>query len=264
MSIAGLGLEIIAACAPSVAPATVQQIVEVESKGNPLAINVNGAALSRQPRDAVDAANLAREYIRQGYTVDLGLMQVNSTNLPKLDYTIEDMFDTCKNLRAGAAVLSNFFTLALTHYPAPQTALRAALSAYNTGSFTLGFANGYVAKYVGADTGAPVHFSRTPGASGAPINPFTATTVVYVRQLKETTMTKETTLPVISRNEEDAGVPGVRVELTAEQAERNGAFEETAMSEEDAWESNTDLATDPNATGIVIGGHLGGAADAKR
>lgn len=261
MSIAGLGLELIAACAPTVAPATVQQIIEVESNGNPLAINVNGAVLSRQPRDAADAVNLAREYIRQGYTVDLGLMQINSANLPKLHYTIEDMFDTCKNLRAGAAVLSNFYTLALGHYPAPQTALRAALSAYNTGSFTLGFSNGYVAKYVGADTGAPVHFTRTPAAVGPPINPFTASTVVYARQQEITTMTKETTLPVISRNEEDAGVPGAQVELTAEQAERNGAFEETAMSEADAWESNGDLATDPHATGIVMHGNL--VADAK-
>lgn len=77
-------------------------------------------------------------------------------------------------------------------------------------------------------------------------------------------MNRETTLPVISRNEEDAGLPGVQIELTAEQAERNGAFEETAMSEEDAWESNTDLASDPNETGIVVGGKPGAAADAKR
>ncbi len=257
-----LGLELIAACAPTVAPTTVQQIIQVESKGNPLALNVNGARLSRQPRDATDAAALAREYIAAGYTVDMGLMQVNSANLPKLGYSVEDMFDTCKNLRAGATVLTNFYTLARTRYAEPQAALMAALSAYNTGSFTLGFANGYVAKYVGGSVGGPVQLTRTPApnsssvAALAPPNPFTATTVVFVRQQEESPMTKEITQPVISTDEKDATAPGVQVEQTAEQAERNGAFEETAMSEADAWEANADLATDPNATGIVVGGKL--------
>src|SRR5271155_448816 len=105
-----LGLELIVACAPTVAPTTVQQIIDVESKGNALALNVNGTRLSRQPRDAADAADLARTYIAEGYTVDMGLMQVNSANLPKLGYSVEDMFDTCKNLSAGSTVLANFYT----------------------------------------------------------------------------------------------------------------------------------------------------------
>lgn len=260
-----LGLEIIAACAPTVAPATVQQVIDVESKGNPLALNVNGASLVRQPRDADDAATLAREYIAAGYTVDMGLMQVNSANLPKLGYSVEDMFDTCKNLRAGSTVLTNFYKLAAARYTEPQAALRAALSAYNTGSFTLGFANGYVAKYVGGNVGGPIQLTRTPAPNGnavaaIPPNPFTAMSVVFIRQKEEAPMTRETTQPVISKNEADASTPGVQVEHTAAQAERNGAFEETAMSEADAWESNADLATDPNATGIVVGGKLVAAA----
>ncbi len=261
-----LGLEIIVACAPTVAPATVQQVIDVESKGNPLALNVNGTMLVRQPRDAADAAALAREYIAAGYTVDLGLMQVNSANLPKLGYSVEDMFDTCKNLRAGSTVLTNFYKLAVARYTEPQAALRVALSAYNTGSFTLGFANGYVAKYVGGNTGGPIQLTRTPApnenavAAAIPPNPFTATTVVFVRQKEEAPMTRDTTQPVISKNEADARTPGVQVEHTAEQAERYGAFEETAMSEADAWESNADLATDPHATGIVVHGKRGPAA----
>lgn len=73
-------------------------------------------------------------------------------------------------------------------------------------------------------------------------------------------MKPETTRPVISRNEDDASVPGVQVEQTAEQAESNGAFAETAMSEADAWEANTDLVTDPHGTGIVVSGKLVAAA----
>src|SRR5690606_28739596 len=188
-------------------------------------------------------AALARQYIAAGYTVDMGLMQVNSANLPKLGYSVEDMFDTCKNLRAGSTVLTNFYTLARARYPDEQSALRAALSAYNTGSFTRGFSNGYVARYFGGQSGGgAVVLTRTApnntvAASFAPPpNPFTATTVVFVQQQEESRMTREKTQPVISRNEADATTPGVQVEQTAEQAERNGAFEETAMSEADAWE----------------------------
>lgn len=258
-----IGSEIIAACAPTVAAPTVQQIIDVESNGNPLAISVNGANLSFQPQDAGDAATIARSYIQAGYTVDMGLMQVNSTNLSRLGYSVEDMFDACKNLRAGSTVLTNFYKLAVTQYPGnPQAALQAALSAYNTGSFTAGFANGYVARYFGGTPASgPVQIARTPapnsnkgGAAAMPLNPYTVATVVFVRHKEKTPMNREKTQPVISRNEADSTTPGVQVEHTAASAERNGAFEESAMSEADAWHSNSDLAPDPNATGIMVGG----------
>ena len=40
----------------------------------------------------------------------------------------------------------------------------------------------------------------------------------------------------------DLTTPGVVVELDADEAESLGAFEETALSEADAWEANADLA----------------------
>jgi type IV secretion system protein VirB1 len=57
-------------------------------------------------------------------------------------------------------------------------------------------------------------------------------------------MAREITLPVISTNIDDILIPGVQVELTAEEAEALGAFEETALSEQDAWESNCDLVSE--------------------
>jgi type IV secretion system protein VirB1 len=57
-------------------------------------------------------------------------------------------------------------------------------------------------------------------------------------------MARAITLPVISTNSDDILIPGVQVELTAEEAELLGAFEETAMSEQDAWESNCDLVSE--------------------
>lgn len=60
--------------------------------------------------------------------------------------------------------------------------------------------------------------------------------------------------PVVSKSPEDSGTPGVQVEHTAAEAEANGAFKETAMSEAEAWASNADLAADPEGTAIVVNG----------
>ncbi|MGH3711570.1 MAG: lytic transglycosylase domain-containing protein, partial [Pseudonocardiaceae bacterium] len=101
----------LAACAPHVAPATLGHIIRVESSGNPLAINVNRlrgkpAYPAPRVRSVEHGAAVARDAIAQGYNVDLGLMQVNSRNLGSLGFTIEQMFEPCTNIRAGAAILT--------------------------------------------------------------------------------------------------------------------------------------------------------------
>lgn len=47
--------------------------------------------------------------------------------------------------------------------------------------------------------------------------------------------------PLVSRSPDDLLVPGVVVEVTPAAAEAMGAFEETAMSADDAWEANADV-----------------------
>lgn len=49
---------------------------------------------------------------------------------------------------------------------------------------------------------------------------------------------------VISTTLDDLLVPGVVVELDAREAEEIGAFEETALTEADAWDANADLDAD--------------------
>jgi type IV secretion system protein VirB1 len=71
----------------------------------------------------------------------------------------------------------------------------------------------------------------------------------------------EHTAAVVSQSPADADVPGVQVEYSAAEAEQNGAFKETAMSERDAWESNAML--DPNNTAIVVGGKRVSAGSGK-
>lgn len=178
-------LAIIAACGAGVAPATTQAIIQAESRGNPLALNVNGLA-GAQPRarSIAHAAQLARVYIDAGYSVDIGLMQVNSRNLPRLGLTVETVLEPCENIRAGTTILREAYRLARQSQPHGDAALKVALSYYNTGNGTRGFRNGYVARYYGAGSNVrPAASAPTRTASPAPprLTPYNAPTGVYRR-----------------------------------------------------------------------------------
>ena len=167
-----IDLALIMVCAPNVHPYTIQAIIKVESGGNYLAVNVNkkngvGYPLPTKFKSPDEAVSAAKKAISAGHTVDLGAMQINSANLARLGYSVEDMFDPCKNIAAGASILSESYALALPKHGNEQVALRAALSAYNTGSFSRGFSNGYVQRYVPA----------VPAVASKP-NPHTAKTAV--------------------------------------------------------------------------------------
>ncbi len=142
------GLEqLIVQCAPNVAPTTMMAIVRVESGGNPLAMNVNGKQrLARQPASAEEAISWSWWLINNGYSVDLGLTQVNSRHLQRFGLPPEAMFDPCYNIAAGAQILTENYSSAAKKYGTGQLALRAAISAYNTGNHKTGFTNGYVGK----------------------------------------------------------------------------------------------------------------------
>lgn len=189
----------LAACAPHVSPTTLGHIIRVESSGNPLAVNVN--VIRDRPRYRVPriqspahGAQVVRDAISQGYNVDIGLMQVNSRNLPRLGYTIEQMFVPCTNIQAGAAILTDNYSRARRQHGDGQSALLAALSAYNTGDFSRGFRNGYVARYF--DIKYATYLPATAGVdaasqavSASPVedvpNPFTAEMSVYSRERVE-------------------------------------------------------------------------------
>lgn len=141
-------LALAAQCAPNVAPQTVAALVMTESHGDTLALNANGAQRTSPARTSAEAAVTAQRYIAAGYSVDLGLGQINSRNMRWLGLTWDTVFDPCINIAALGAVLTSNYTSAKSGRD-PQTALRVALSMYNTGSQTRGFRNGYVAKVVG-------------------------------------------------------------------------------------------------------------------
>lgn len=153
------------ACAPGVAPETLAAVAWAESRFDPLAIGVNaGPRPPRRARDAADAARLARGLLARGADLDLGVAQINSANLDWLDLTVEDAFDPCRNLDAAGRVLRAGYRP--RPGDRPQDALRRALSRYNTGHPTRGFANGYVAR---VETAAARLGLSSPTAPRAPL-----------------------------------------------------------------------------------------------
>jgi type IV secretion system protein VirB1 len=149
------------ACAASVAPGTLLAIARVESGLNPLAIGVNHAApLSRPPTSRGEAIATAKRLLAAGANLDLGLLQINTANLEPLGLNVENAFDPCRNLAAGAALLSANYGAVRAKGPAPQAALRVALSLYNSGDAARGFRNGYVARVVSAAARVTPSLSR--------------------------------------------------------------------------------------------------------
>lgn len=159
-------------CAPQVAPQTMAAIVRTESAFRPLSIGINrGGRLARQPASVDEAVATAKWLIGQGYNIDLGLAQINSSNLRRTGLSVEDAFDPCKNLAAGAMILEANYRNASRKYANAQDVLRASLSAYNTGNFRSGFSNGYVSRVIGNAGVAVVPAIVMAPAAGTPGRP---------------------------------------------------------------------------------------------
>ncbi|AXQ11701.1 lytic transglycosylase (plasmid) [Xanthomonas oryzae pv. oryzae] len=126
-------------CAPDVHPTTLKGVVSTESSWNPYAIGVVGGRLDRQPRSLSEAVATARELERQGFNFSMGLGQVNRYNLGKYGESYETVFEPCRNLKAGSAILKDCYQRARAQIPDDQQALRAAFSCYYSGNFTRGF-----------------------------------------------------------------------------------------------------------------------------
>ncbi|MCW3585090.1 lytic transglycosylase domain-containing protein [Burkholderia cenocepacia] len=157
---------LMAQCAPGVHPTTLSAIVRTESRGHMYVLADSGPrnlpwslrksmVRSFYPSTAQEAADIAKSLIDSGHLVDIGLTQVSSQNLSRLGLTVEQVLDPCVNLRAGGQILTDFYLNALRQYKDQQTALLAAISAYNTGNFDSGFSNGYVQRVV-TNAGATV------------------------------------------------------------------------------------------------------------
>lgn len=139
-------LHLATACDPVDAATTLASVATVESKLNPWAIHDNTSGLSYAPDSRNDAERIATDLIvAKRHSVDVGLMQINSDNLPSVGLSIPDAFDACHSIVAGSSILRAGY----------RQALKAAISRYNTGSPVRGFANGYVGRVEAAAANLP-------------------------------------------------------------------------------------------------------------
>lgn len=165
----------LARCAPKVHAETLGAIVRTESSGHMFVLSDDGPRAlpwskrkhmvrSFRPGSLQEAANLARDLIAQGHLVGIGLTQVSSQHLPRLGVSLEQLLDPCTNLAVGGQILQVLYNQALREFRDEQTALRAAISAFNTGNFDSGIKNGYVARVI-ANARSGVPELRAPSAS---------------------------------------------------------------------------------------------------
>ncbi len=161
-------MSLIIACVPGVPPSTLYAVVQHESGGNAFAINLNSKThrLTKSPTTRAEALHTLSLLHGGDYgSYDIGLGQINSKNLARFGIKPEAALNPCLNLRLSARVLTECHTRAAKNQTsnrmaAIQISLAKALSCYNTGSFTRGMQNGYVAKVYrqaqqGARRGAP-------------------------------------------------------------------------------------------------------------
>lgn len=142
-----LELAFIQQCAPAVPPITVNALVRTESSFNPWAIGVNSSQrLAQQPKSFNSAVAIADQLLKGGDSFDLGLAQINSKNLSKLNLTPRQVLDPCTNLRAMQTIFVDCFNRAKLKTSNGSQAAAMAFSCYNTGNFKDGFDNGYVVK----------------------------------------------------------------------------------------------------------------------
>jgi type IV secretion system protein VirB1 len=132
-----------ARCENSVAPQTLLAVAKVESNFSVFAIHDNTTERSYNPTSQTEAIKIAQDLTSLGHSIDLGIMQINNANLTAFGVRAEDAFNPCRSMEVAATILSLDYKGG-DNEAKQQGALRAALSAYNTGNDTAGFRNGYV------------------------------------------------------------------------------------------------------------------------
>jgi type IV secretion system protein VirB1 len=149
-------------CARGSSAQTLVAVSRTESGFNPWALHDNTTGISESPVSAEAADSDATAWINRGDSVDIGLMQINSANLPALGMTVQAALDPCASLAGGASVLQAAYGGG-TANANDQVALLMALSRYNTGSPFRGIMNGYAHRVIASADGAALAPARNTG-----------------------------------------------------------------------------------------------------
>ena len=143
--------QLASSCAPGVAVSTLRAVAAVESHFDPLAVRDNTTHESWAPSSMSAADALAKDRLKQGHSIDIGLMQINSGNLASLGMGVEDAFNACHSLDAAHRILQTAFAAGSSESER-QAAILITLSRYNTGKPLAGIANGYANQVMSAES----------------------------------------------------------------------------------------------------------------
>lgn len=125
--------------------ANVQTIAAVESTQTPFALNIDGVG-SFYPETLDEAVALV--VFHKESRMDIGYMQVSSSNAKAYGVDALQLLHPCDNIRIGSEIYLSFFDRIYKKTKNADDATIKALSAYNTGDFVKGITNGYVFKYI--------------------------------------------------------------------------------------------------------------------
>ena len=153
-----------AGCVPAASESTLRAIIQVESGSNPNAMQIDfphalltrwqlspgTLRLSRQPKDRQEALAWLAYFEGMHVFVDLGLMQVSTSEANRRGIDPASLLEPCINLQVGWRILQEAYQTEVKRYGRGQTALQHAISRYNTGNSQQGIDNGYLARVVAA------------------------------------------------------------------------------------------------------------------
>ena len=161
-------------CLPTAPLSTLRAVVQVESGGNPNAMQIdfpNGLLkrwrlaegtlrLKRQPTNQREALVWLAYFESYDISVDLGLMQVSTAEAKRRGISPETLLEPCANLRVGWQILEDAYRIEKSTYGPGQEALQHAISRYNTGDTQQGIANGYLGRILAAVRRLPTEIGR--------------------------------------------------------------------------------------------------------
>lgn len=133
-------LTLLMACSLYQDTATVNAIIMLGSNNKPLAVTTISSDGNKQLRSdfktPTAAADYAQQQIQQGSTVELGLMQLPSSWLPKFGNRIDrdDLFYSCKNIVVGTEILNRALEHCASLNDQKNSLRTCTLSVYKTGN----------------------------------------------------------------------------------------------------------------------------------
>ncbi|MGK9086096.1 lytic transglycosylase domain-containing protein [Brucella intermedia] len=127
-------------CAPIVQVETLAAIVSLESRFRPFNIRINsGMPLPMQPASKSEAIEIATALIADHQDIQIGLGGLGTEALRKMNLSLSDAFDPCRNLNATATLLDSYYRHALRLADNPQQAETVMLQSwYGRGDPSLG------------------------------------------------------------------------------------------------------------------------------